>query len=110
MNNPEQVIGISTSNFTNTLPIWAIRNPDPTCLEIGGNLPTRDGRRTGNAYIINIIEGASYDKSPLHIVLTDAGNTLKLTKGEVEELFWPSTWISTVREIMAKFGTWSLVF
>lgn len=86
------------------IPDWAIGRCNGAYV-LGAQLPTRDGRRCGNAHIIDI-EPASWDKTVLvHIALTDAGNTMKLTLNELEELFYPPMWISPVKGVIRKFGT-----
>lgn len=56
---------------------------------IGALLPTRDGRRVGNACVVGRghIMNVHYMK-----VLTDAGTLLRLTKQELKELFHPPEW------------------
>lgn len=84
------------------IPHWAINNCDGTYV-LGAQLPTRDGRRCGNAHIIHI-EPAIWDKSvSVHTVLTDAGNEMRLTADEINELFHPPKWISSVDDVINRF-------
>ena len=86
------------------IPDWAIGKCNGAYV-LGAQLPTRDGRRCGNAHIIHI-EPASWDKSVLlHTVLTDAGTTMKLTRNELEGLFHSPEWVSSVEGVIRKFGT-----
>lgn len=59
--------------------------------DIGAVLPTRDGRRCGNAIVVSIAE--TEGGIPVFAtIITDAGNTMKLSAAELEELFWPPVW------------------
>lgn len=82
--------------FEEPLPHWASGKTTYLCLDC--QLPTKDGRRIGNAVIyrlelmdthraqrLNILQESN--KVFYHIV-TDAGNTMVLTNKEVEELFY----------------------
>lgn len=83
-------------------PHWAIA----TCngeLIVGAQLPTRDGRRTGNAHIVHIGTAPWDANLELYTVLTDAGTVLKLLASEVVELYYQPQWVSDVREVMRKF-------
>lgn len=76
-------------------------------LEVGAQLPTKDGRRCGNAHIVHESIGVHPGgHATLHQfrVLTDAGTELTLTPDEIEELFHPPTYVSDVRRIREKFG------
>lgn len=57
----------------------------------GAALPTKDGRRCGNAAITNIYPDAEF--TTIYEVLTDAGNHLSLTEAEVRELFHPPEYV-----------------
>lgn len=71
---------------------------------LGAQLPTRDGRKMGNAHIIYVHEGSENIQATFSI-LTDAGTEVRLTAGEVDELFHPPTWVSDVRNVLTKFST-----
>lgn len=58
-------------------------------------LPTRDGRRTGNAVLIGLSERQWKDQPLTYVVVTDAGNILKVTLNEMTELFHPPEWVMT---------------
>lgn len=86
------------------IPDWAIGSCNGAYV-IGAQLPTRDGRRCGNAHIIGV-EQARWDKTVhVYTVLTDAGTRMQLTTSEVDELFHSPKWISPVEEVIRKFGT-----
>ena len=67
-------------------PPWAIRAAEGF-LQVGAQLSTRDGRKTGNAVIIGeqAYRPSNEQKREvfLYAVLTDAGNTMRLTTEEV---------------------------
>jgi len=66
-------------------PSWAKDLADGyMCL--GAALPTRDGRRTGNATLVSVNPDGTAK------VLTDAGNRMVLTHNELEELFYEPVW------------------
>lgn len=68
------------------LPEWAVRRATGDYFEQCAALPTRDGRRTGNATVISVDNGVA-------LVRTDAGNEMRLTQNELEELFWPPVFV-----------------
>lgn len=68
------------------LPEWAAELADDTRLQRMQQLYTRDGRRTGNATIAEIVYLHKYLEAQF-IVATDAGNIMKMTYNEVCELF-----------------------
>ncbi len=70
-------------NPDNQLPPWAGRAATGAYLEVGAILPTRDGRKIGNAVVIAAWHG---DGSKGRI-LTDAGSVLLLSLGELREFF-----------------------
>lgn len=86
------------------IPDWAVGKCEGEYV-LGAQLPTRDGRQCGNGHIIHI-GPAPWDKTaPLYTVLTDAGNTMKLTRIEIEGLFYPPKWVSSVDDVIRRFGT-----
>lgn len=89
-------------DFLNQLPEWAIA-VTPGRLELGAQLPTRDGRRMGNAHIVHIDHSHHYSKEALYTVLTDAGSTMHMSAAEIAECFHPPVWISDVAEVKRKF-------
>ncbi len=72
------------------LPDWAIDRTDKYC--VGAQLPTRDGRRVGNAVITN---NHFPNPSPWEVV-TDAGGAMRLDEVELNELYWPPRFIMAV--------------
>lgn len=87
------------------LPEWAVGLADGNLL-VGAQLPTRDGRRMGNAHIVAIIDKtyASLMKPvTVYLVLTDAGNSMVMLDTEVHEAFYPPKYVSNVDEVVKKF-------
>lgn len=85
------------------LPKWATAKNNGS-LVIGAQLCTKDGRRLGNAHIVDITERMWKKESCLiYSVLTDAGTRLNLTSEEIASEFYPSEFISDVNEVLKKF-------
>ena len=75
------------------MPDWAI-GLATKATEIGAQLCTRDGRRIGNAVTMDWpvpAHGLQVAK-----VLTDTGNELLLTEGELAELFYEPCWLMDI--------------
>lgn len=85
------------------LPTWAVRHAVQGVLEAGAQLPTRDGRRMGNAHIVAVLASRLDLTRPYYSVLTDAGNSMILNSTEINEIFWPPAYIADVSVILAKF-------
>lgn len=82
---------------------WALGRAEGEFV-LGAHLPTRDGRRMGNAHIVAIEElEFRGEKCTVYHVLTDAGSTASLVKIELEELFHPPEYCSDVAEVLRKF-------
>lgn len=71
------------------LPSWATSKASDY-MEVGACLPTRDGRRCGNATVLELV---SADQMYARVI-TDAGNKLTLTRNELEELFHEPKYIT----------------
>lgn len=75
------------------LPDWADRRilpeEDPYAV-VNAQLPTRDGRRVGNARVVEAFRRFNEENFS---VKTDAGNQLILCRSEMEELFHPPAWV-----------------
>ncbi|HCA23134.1 MAG TPA: hypothetical protein DEP32_03120 [Pseudomonas sp.] len=85
------------------LPEWATGHAKGEYV-LGAHLPTRDGRRCGNAHII-ATEKARWDEAKtVYVCLTDAGRVMRLTKSELEDSFYPPEWISDINEVNRKFS------
>lgn len=84
--------------FEEPLPPWAI-DVYKGVLVPGLQLSTRDGRRVGNAVIIETGERYSIFKSwEVSTVVTDIGNKLELSTQELWELFHEPEWVMDFRE------------
>ncbi|MEH6564598.1 MAG: hypothetical protein V7756_04650 [Halopseudomonas sp.] len=84
-------------------PEWAIGHAHGEYV-MGAHLPTRDGRRFGNAHII-AADRAKWDEAKtVYTCLTDAGREMRLTAHELAEGFYPPQWISDVDEVKRKFS------
>jgi hypothetical protein len=84
------------------LPKWAICRARGV-LMLGAQLPTRDGRRNGNAHIVGSKQGCLGTGQIIYSVLTDAGSEMAMTAEEIAECFYPPEWVSDVREVLKKF-------
>jgi hypothetical protein len=74
------------------LPYWADAKLEGEWVQFA-QLQTRDGRRMGNAVILAVDTELWRDKEvDLHIIITDFGNVLRLTAGELETQFFPPKW------------------
>jgi hypothetical protein len=82
------------------MPSWAVAKT-PGHYVLGAHLPTRDGRRHGNAHIVEILQ------SPTHGVvyrcLTDAGMYILYDRAELDEGYYPPEWVSGVQEVVSRF-------
>lgn len=77
------------------LPDWAERYDPSGSIEPGRQLCTKDGRRCGNAFVIQQGKGIpALVFIPTWEVLTDAGNKLVCTTDEIHELFYIGDYIS----------------
>lgn len=84
------------------LPEWAGKRSDGNYMEPGAQLATRDGRRTGNAYVDRIDNHDSL--GPLAVVVTDMGNTFRMTPMELNEAFYPPAYVMRLDEARARRG------
>lgn len=80
--------------FLCPLPQWAERHAFVGGLELGSQLPTRDGRRHGNAVVVDLIRAAPGSVEVCgFLVITDAGNEMTFTCAEIEDEFYPPMFI-----------------
>jgi hypothetical protein len=84
------------------LPEWAVGRARGELVE-GAQLPTRDGRRMGNAHILKVVPGLKDMPSLNYLILTDAGNTLVFSESELHAQFYPPEYIARVTDILKKF-------
>lgn len=76
-------------------PYWAerlVKEDENGYHIVGAVLPTKDGRRHGNATIISVVNDI---KNFVRIitVMTDAGNLIRMTDEEIERGFYPPKYI-----------------
>ncbi len=83
------------------LPSWAMKRASG--LEIGAQLPTRDGRITGNAHIVDIAQARKGTLGLRYLILTDAGNSFVMSEPEVIAQYYPPEWVADVHEIIKRF-------
>lgn len=83
------------------LPDWAIRRA--AGLEEGAQLPTRDGRITGNAHIVRIGPPRRGMLGLRYLILTDAGNTFIMSEPELTSRYYPPEFVADVQDIINKF-------
>jgi hypothetical protein len=88
------------SGYYELIPPWAVARAYGFLVE-GAQLPTRDGRKIGNAHIIY----ANSDPEGKYQILTDAGNIVHLSGSEVRTLFHSPIYVSDVAEVIHKFYT-----
>lgn len=102
MNEVEEMAQL-VKDWENQLPPWAVRLAQHGILEVGAQLPTKDGRRTGNGTIVMASSSKLETGRQYYSVLTDAGSSMILNSSEVFEMFHPPKYIVDVKEAIAKF-------
>jgi hypothetical protein len=94
------------------LPDWAIARNWDYSLVPGAQLCTRDGRRTGNAHIIQRVvkevpatadRNNPYGEQTYYECLTDAGSKFTFTEQEIETAFTIGDWISDPARVLNDF-------
>ena len=75
------------------LPEWAEIKAHGNYKHIRCALPTRDGRRTGNAVNAGTYRNADDLLPVVYNVVTDAGNVIHCTENEMKELFYPPEYV-----------------
>lgn len=84
--------------WDNILPPWAsAKNKEGDYTIPFSILPTKDGRRTGNAVMLKPIERSltiGGQVLQVYLVVTDVGNFINLTLPELQELFYLPKWIA----------------
>lgn len=86
------------------IPDWAVDHNFGYALVPGAQLCTRDGRRIGNAHIINTdIIAAGHVALPVFSCLTDAGSKFTFNEVELLEAFTIGDWISDPDRVIKDF-------
>ena len=80
------------------LPQWAEKYSDGSYQVHNTQLCTRDGRRMGNAVLVhNVLRKGNI---PFHsVVVTDAGNVMRMNHAELQEAFYPPQFIMKESEV-----------
>lgn len=81
------------------LPEWAVGLNSDLQLVAGAQLLTKNGRRCGNAAISCVHEE---EHGTVYCVVTDAGNPMRLSKDEVNELFEIGDYLMDPREVASR--------
>ncbi len=84
------------------LPSWAVA-PANGQYTLGTHLATKDGRRIGNAHIVEIRESKYILGLTIYMALTDAGNLVPFTAQELETVFHEPLYVSNLEEVKTKF-------
>jgi hypothetical protein len=77
------------------LPEWASHKAEGDYTALRASLPTRDGRRTGNAVNVGLSDRQWEGVATIYKIVTDAGNILRVTENEMKEMFHPPKWCMT---------------
>jgi len=75
------------------VPEWAIGRADGNYTQVGTQLPTRDGRKIGNAVVLDDNIKTAGFSAPLYLIETDAGTRIRFTEEELREYFHPPEWV-----------------
>ena len=75
------------------LPEWARCPAHGNYAKTLAALPTRDGRRSGNAVVIGESDRQWPGVPTIYLVVTDAGNVMRLTLNEMSAMFYPPEYI-----------------
>ena len=75
------------------LPDWASKKANGDYTLPNASLQTRDGRRTGNAILIGLSDRQWEACATTYLVVTDAGNIMRLTLDEMKEYFHPPEYV-----------------
>lgn len=94
------------------LPDWAADWNWNSALVAGAQLMTKDGRRMGNAHIVEAVKvdfasevtaSNPYGENTYYKCLTDAGNVFTFNSKEIHEAFWIGKFLSTPGRIIRNF-------
>ncbi|MBL1322134.1 MAG: hypothetical protein COA63_013915 [Methylophaga sp.] len=87
----EKVFGQDNEPIEEPLPSHIQRKSTSNRIEVMSQLITRDGNKTGNAVIFEVIydtnTGAGF------LAITDAGNIITLTPGSLNDMFYPPEYV-----------------
>lgn len=75
------------------MPDWASGHAGGMYTALHAALPTKDGRRCGNAVMVGLSD-RQWEQAPItYKVVTDAGNIMRLNENELKELFHPPEYL-----------------
>lgn len=77
-------------NKLEPMPPWAAGRANGKYMQEKAQLTTRDGRKIGNACVLNIYFSNKKQKAE---IITDAGNVFIMSENEMKELFHPPVWV-----------------
>lgn len=97
----DKLLAKAEQEWANQLPSWASRLAKHGELVIGTQLPTRDGRKVGNAWVVDTNCGVNNDSFK---VLTDAGSSFVMNEVEIFHVFHLPKYVGRIGEIMVRFG------
>ena len=89
-------------DFASSKAIWTQKVSNGE-LVLGAYLPTKDGRRVGNAQIIGIFPGVAPTFVFIYTVICDNGNKMMLTRAQVEDLFHAPSHVADIKEVRKRF-------
>lgn len=75
------------------MPEWASGHAGGNYTALHAALPTKDGRRTGNAVMVGLSDRQWEQAAITYKVVTDAGNILRVNENELKELFHPPEYL-----------------
>lgn len=88
-------------NIEGPMPSWAERRSAGEYMDLGAQLPTRDGRLIGNAFVNGL--RTIPERGLVADIVTDAGAKLSLTLDELSEYYHPPVYVMNISEAREKF-------
>ena len=82
-------------NAPDLWPEWIKGRVESGRIVLGAQLPTKDGRRIGNAvvYALSGMIDLNGEEHHVYEIITDAGSSVKMIEKEIADAFYPSEWI-----------------
>lgn len=82
-------------NSSDWWPEWVKGRVEDGKIVLGAQLPTKDGRRVGNAVVYALTGTIDLNGEGHHVyeIITDAGSSIKMTEAEIAEVFYAPEWI-----------------
>lgn len=89
-----------------SVPEWDFRKSDGNYMEVGAQLCTRDGRRIGNARVVEIDNSdwalGHFNPGPLVTVVSDFDSRFEFNEAELKSYFYPPKFVMKVEEGIKK--------